>query len=351
MKISRARFLQLSLATATAGLLSACSTGSSDSADSAASSANAGGEYTVKHAFGSTTFQQVPQRIAVVQPWKNPDVLLALGVIPAGTPLISWGQNSNDSTDWFDTKLEDLGGKLEDITRYAETDGPNYEELAKLEPDAIFVPYGDTSQEVYDKLTAIAPVVPAPEGVGAYETSWQQCLEMAGAMLQREDDAARIIADTEKLIAQKAEEFPAIKGASFMAGYFDAEQNTFGAYTSKDSRPQFFESLGMVSAPYIVEHEAGAESVFLNISSEVLDTVECDALWAWTNSPDEEKAVRENKLFAQMPALKNDAVIFEDDKHPGLALSAASPLSIAWVLEETDLLEDLADAVEHTRAA
>ena len=107
----------------------------------------------------------------------------------------------------------------------------------------------------------------------------------------------------------------------------------------------------MVNAPYIVEHEAGAESVFLNISSEVLDTVECDALWAWTNSSDEEEAVRENKLFAQMPALKNDAVIFEDDKHPGLALSAASPLSVIWVLEETDLLEDLADAVAQTRAA
>lgn len=351
MKISRARFLQLSLATATAGLLSACSTGSGDSANSTAPSADTGGEYTVKHAFGSTTFKQVPQRIAVVQSWKNPDILLALGIIPVGVPLVSWGQNSNDSTDWFDAKLTELGGKLDDITRYSETDGPNYEELAKLDPDAIFVPYGDTSQEVYDKLAAIAPVVPAPEGVGAYETSWQQCLEMAGAMLRREDDAAQVIENTEKLIAQKVKDFPTIKGASFMAGYFDVEQNTFGAYTSKDSRPQFFESLGMVNAPYIVEHEAGAESVFLNISSEVLDTVECDVLWAWTNSSDEEAAVRENKLFAQMPALKNDAVIFEDDKHPGLALSAASPLSVAWILEETTLLENLADAVAHTRAA
>lgn len=351
MKLSRARFLQLSLATASAGLLAACSTGSDETGAGSASTASANGEYTVEHAFGSTVFEAVPQRIAVVQPWKNPDVLLALGVIPVGTPLVTWGQNANDSTDWFDAKLEELGGSLDELTRYDETDGPNYEALAQLEPDAIFVPYGDTSQEVYDKLTAIAPVVPAPKGVGPFETSWQQCVEMAGAMLQRESDAAQVVTDLEALIAQKTADYPNLAGASFISGYFDVSENTFGAYTSEDSRPQFFESLGMVNAPYVAENEAGAESVFLNISAEVLDTVDCDVLWAWTNSAEEEQGVRDNELFAQMPALKNDAAVFESDKRPGLALSAASPLSVTWILEETDLLQQLSTAVENTRSA
>ncbi|MDO4898015.1 MAG: ABC transporter substrate-binding protein [Rothia sp. (in: high G+C Gram-positive bacteria)] len=350
MKLSRAHFLQLSLASAAASLLSACSTGSkTESGQAAPSTSDA--SFTVKHAFGETVFDSVPQRIAVVQPWKNPDVLLAFGIVPVGTPKVSWGQNEKSSTDWFDAKLAELGGNLEDITRYDETDGPNYEELAKLNPDAIFVPYGDTTQETYDKLTAIAPVVPAPEGVGAYETSWQQCVEMAGIMLQRQDDATQIIADLEQLIKEKTAEHPNLSGASFIAGYFDAKQNTFGAYTSEDSRPQFFESLGMVNAPYIEQNQAGAESVFLNISSEVLDSVECDVLWAWTNAAEEEQEVRNNELFAQMPALKNDAVIFESDKKRGLALSAASPLSVAWALEDTDILSQLSAAVGKSKAA
>lgn len=349
MTLTRANFLKLSALTAAAGILSACTTGSGDSASSNSSAST--GEYTIEHAFGTTTFTSVPQKIAVVQPWKNPDVLLALGVIPAGTPKVSWGQNDQDSTDWFDAKLTELGGNLNDIVRYDETDGPNYEELAKIEPDAIFVPYGDTSQEIYDKLSAIAPVVPAPKGVGAYETSWQQCVEMAGLILQREDDAKKVISDFEALISEKTAEFPNLKGATFIAGYFDNENSTFGAYTSGDSRPQFFSSLGMESAPYITENEGGAESVFLNISAEVLDTVESDVVWAWTNSPEEETAVKENQLFQQLPALKNNAVVFESDKKAGLALSAASPLSIAWVLEDTQILSDLSTAVENTKKA
>lgn len=346
MTLTRATFLKITAASALTGVLSACSTGSS--APSSTSEAS-GGSYTVEHAFGSTTFDAVPEKIAVVQPWKNPDTLLALGVVPAGTPYVSWGENTNRSTDWFDAKLAELGG--EEPTRYDETDGPNYEALAALEPDAIFSPYGDMTQEVYDKLSGIAPVVPAPVGVGAYETSWQQCVEMAGKMLQREDNATSLITEVEGKLAEAVAQHPVLDGASFIAGYFDTAANTFGAYTSEDSRPQFFASLGMVNAPYISEHEGEAEGVYMIISSEVLDQVKCDVIWAWANSAEDAEAVRSNELFAQLPALKNDATVFETDKQRGLALSAASPLSALWALNETTLLADLAAAVENTRAA
>ncbi|MDY3048583.1 MAG: ABC transporter substrate-binding protein [Rothia sp. (in: high G+C Gram-positive bacteria)] len=346
MTLSRATFLKLTAAGALTGLLSACSTGSSNSQQSGSSAS--GGSYTVEHAFGSSTFSSVPQKVAVVQPWKNPDVLLALGLVPAGTPYVSWGENANRSTDWFDAKLAELGG--EEPTRYDETDGPNYEALATLEPDAIFSPYGDMTQEVYDKLSGIAPVIPAPVGVGAYETSWQQCLEMAGKMLQREDDATAVITEVEGKLAEAVAAYPNLKGASFIAGYFDTAANTFGAYTSEDSRPQFFSSIGMVNAPYIAEHEGEATGVFLNISPEVLDEVECDVLWAWANSSEDIEAIRGNELFANMPALKNNAALFDTDKHKGLALSAASPLSLPWVLESSDLLSELSTAVENTKA-
>lgn len=346
MALTRAAFLKLSAATALTSVLAACSTGSN--APSSTSKAS-GGSYTVEHAFGSTTFDAVPEKIAVVEPWKNPDVLLALGVVPAGTPYVSWGENANRSTDWFDAKLAELGG--EEPTRYDETDGPNYEALAALEPDVIFSPYGDMTQEVYDKLSGIAPVIPAPVGVGAYETSWQQCVEMAGKMLQREEDATALIQEVEAKLADAVAQHPILEGASSISGYFDTAANTFGVYTSEDSRPQFFTSLGMVNAPYITEHEGSAEGVYMTLSSEVLDQVEADVVWAWVNSAEEAESVRSNELFAQLPALKNNAVVFEADKQRGLALSAASPLSVVWVVEETTLLDELATAVENTRAA
>lgn len=345
--ISRGAFLKAAAATAAATILAGCSTGSNDESTSKSSAES--GPYTVKHAFGETTFDSVPQKIAVVQFWQNPDALLSLGVVPVGAPIVSWGGNDNQSTPWFDKKLEELGGKQP--TRYDETDGPNYEELAKLEPDAIFSPYGDMSQEIYDKLTEIAPVVPAPEGVGSWAASWQQTVEMAGKMLKKEDEAKKVIEDTEKQLKDKAAEYENLQGATFIAGAFDNKQNTFGAYTSSDARPRFFSLMGMELAPYIKEHEGGADSFFVNVSAEVIDQLEADAVWAWTETEEDIQTTKDNKLFAQMPALKNDAVVFESDKTFGLALSATSPLSLLWAVNETDVLDNMSKAVENTKKA
>lgn len=186
MTISRSTFIKGASFSALAGLLAACSTGTGTTSSTTNSSASAeAGAFpvTITSDYGDTVIKQAPTKIAVVNAWKNADVLLALGVIPAGIPKVSWGQNSNDSTDWFDAKLKEMGKSLNDITRYAEADGPAYQELAKLGPDVIFAPYGNMSAEIFKKLSEIAPVVTAPKGVGMFEVSWQQVAEQAGKML------------------------------------------------------------------------------------------------------------------------------------------------------------------------
>lgn len=183
MTISRSTFIKGVSFSTLAGLLAACSTGTgttSSTTNSSASAETGAFPVTITSDYGDTVIKQAPTKIAVVNAWKNADALLALGVIPAGIPKVSWGQNSNDSTDWFDAKLKEMGKSLNDITRYAEADGPAYQELAKLGPDVIFAPYGNMSAEIFKKLSDIAPVVTAPKGVGMYEVSWQQVVEQAG---------------------------------------------------------------------------------------------------------------------------------------------------------------------------
>lgn len=343
--LSRGAFLKLAAATAATGILAACSTGTKqDAATTASASTEA---YTIKHAYGETTFKSIPTKIAVVQNWINPDVLLALGVAPVGTPLVTWGQNDNNSTPWFDAKLKEIGGA--EPTRYDETDGPNYEELAKLAPDAIFTVYGDMNQEIYDKLSEIAPVVTAPEGVGPWAASWQQVVEQAGLMLKKEKEAAALIEETEKKITEAAKKHPDIAGASFIAGAFDAEQNTFGAYTSTDTRPRFFTLMGMELANYIKENQT-ADSFYMNISAEVMDSLEADVVWAWVNDAADVEKIKSNELFSKMPAMQKDAVIFESNKTVGLAASAASPLSLTWLVQETELLNNFTAAVKKSKA-
>lgn len=343
--ISRGAFLKAAAATAAAGLLAGCSTGSGDTA-STGSSASSEGSYTVKHAFGETVFDSVPQRIAVVNYWKNPDVLLALDVVPVGTPTVTYGGNANGSTDWFDAKLADLGG--ETPVFYDETDGPDYEALAQLDLDAIFSVYTDMSQEVYDKLSGIAPVVTMPEGVAAYAASWEEVTQQAGAMLQREDDAQALIDATHQQIEDAAAQHSALAGKTFAAGMFSLDEQTFSAYVATDSRSQFLTSLGMEIAPYITENTTEDSAFFIAVSGEVVNEVEADVVWAWGTSASDEADIKDNALFSQMPAVAGDRLVVETDNAVSIAVSAASPLSLNWVINETETLQKLAAAAERS---
>lgn len=343
-QISRSAFLKATAATALTGFLAACSTGANNqnSGSSAAESLTAN-TYFVTHAFGRTRFDSVPQKIAVVNYWKNPDALLALGVVPAGVPTVTYGANDQGSTDWFDQALAELDGDAP--VRYDETDGPDYEALAKLSPDAIFSAYGDMTQEVYDRLSAIAPVVAMPEGVGAFATSWEDTVRQAAAMLNTPSRGEEIIKTYQEEISAAAAQYPNLAGKTFVAGMFDLDAQSLSAYVASDSRSLFLTSLGMEIAPYIKDNASDQDAFFMSISGELVNQVESDLVWAWGTSDEDAEKIRANSLFSQMPAVARGALVVETNPAISLALSAASPLSLSWVLRETQVLEQLNQAV------
>ena len=72
--------------------LTGCATGSTDSDDSAASSTEAEADafpVTIEHAFGSTTIEQEPTRVATLG-WGDQDHVAALGVVTAGGAKAAW---------------------------------------------------------------------------------------------------------------------------------------------------------------------------------------------------------------------------------------------------------------------
>ena len=56
---------------------------------------------TIEHAFGSTTIEKEPQRVATLG-WSDQDHVAALGVVPVGATKITYGGNRSGSTDFFD---------------------------------------------------------------------------------------------------------------------------------------------------------------------------------------------------------------------------------------------------------
>src|SRR5215217_334120 len=132
---------------------------------------------TVRHAFGTTVIEEKPERVATVA-WANHEVPLALGVVPVGMSKATWGDDDGDGVlPWVEDQLEELDAETPVL--FDETEGIDFEAVADTQPDVILASYSGLTEEEYDTLSEIAPVVGYPEGPWA--TSWRDMIETTAA--------------------------------------------------------------------------------------------------------------------------------------------------------------------------
>src|SRR5215217_5676094 len=218
MAPSRVRSLIAAAAVAVLSL-SACSTGPADSGTAATGGASASADafpVTIEHAFGETTLTEKPERVATVS-WVNADVSLALGVVPVGMPADSYGGNENQSTPWKDARLEELDaaiGTENAPVQYSETDGIAFDDIAATNPDVILAAYSGLSQEDYDTLSKIAPVVAYPEV--AYGTDWKDMIRLNSEGIGLAAEGEQLISDIESQIKDAVAKSPQIAGKRTM---------------------------------------------------------------------------------------------------------------------------------------
>lgn len=311
--------------------LAGCQTGSGsdDNGDSEAS-----GEFprTIEHAYGSTTIDEEPQRVATIA-WVNQDVVLALGVAPIGIAATDFGGNDNQSTDWFDDALAENGG--DEPTKWSETDGLDFQAIAAAEPDVIIGVYSGMTQEDYDQLTEIAPTIAPPADTAAYGTPWDETTRMIGEALGRDDQAEELISTVEDEISQAAEDNPDLEGKTFIYGTVDPEaEEQISIYTSIDNRPRFLTALGMVQAPVVVEEEGDDPSEFyISWSPERADELDSDVLVTWAADDSVREAIESDSLLSNIPAVADGHMVLQTDGQETLSVSALSPLSIPWAIE------------------
>lgn len=286
---------------------------------------------TIEHAFGETTIEADPQRVVTVG-WSDHDVVAALGEVPVGATRISWGGNDEGSTDFFDAAIGELGATPAEVTRLDDSDGIPVEEIAALEPDVILGTNSGLTQEDYDALSRIAPVVAYPEV--AWGTPWRESVEMIGQALGRPAEAQESIAETEALIGETAAAYPELEGTSVAWAWFTPQDlSTIGLYTTTDLRPQMLRELGMVDAGIVTEQSTdGAFSI--NVSAEQADTIDADVLIFYTDGGIDPEALVSDPLVGRIPALGAGSFVAAGDPQAAQGLSSPSPLSIPVALEE-----------------
>ncbi|MFN3340292.1 MAG: iron-siderophore ABC transporter substrate-binding protein [Dietzia sp.] len=329
------------IATTAALVLSAC--GSSTDADSPDGASAAGGSeafpVVIEHALGTTTIDQAPERVATVA-WANHEVPLALGVVPVGMAAANFGDDDgNGMLPWVEDKLDELGAKPPVL--FDETDGIDFEAVADTDPDVILAAYSGLTQEDYDTLSEIAPVVAYPEQPWA--TSWRDSIRFNSMGLGLEAEGDALISQIEGEISEASSEYPQLDGTKtmFMTHVDPTDLSTVNFYTAADTRAAFFADLGLATPAAVAEASEGGEFSG-SISAEQLDMFDDVELIVTYGDQKLVDTLKADPLLSQMPAVKNDAIVFLDGNGPMGTAANPTPLAISWVLD--DYVAQLAEA-------
>lgn len=277
---------------------------------------------TVTHAYGETTIPEKPQRI-VTWGWSTQDAVIALGEVPVGIPHFSYGGDENGALRWTKEAVAALGGEFPTILPAGGE--PPVEAIAALKPDVILAVYSGLTEEQYDVLSGIAPVVAFPETV--WDTSWQDTITITGEAIGKKAEAEALVTELEQFIADETAKYPQLEGTTFAAiAEWNGEINVYG---DLDSRVQFLVNAGLTSAPSVAELAAG-EDLYFMLSFENLDRLTSDVLVTYFETPETDAAFFGNSVIALAPQVAKGAVARVVGAELINSVSPPSALSLKW---------------------
>ena len=339
------RLLAASAAIAATVALAGCGSDSDSSEPAAAGEGTSDTAFpvTIEHALGTTEIPEKPERVATVA-WANHEVPLALGVVPVGMSKATWGDDDNDGVlPWVEEKLEELDAETPVL--FDETEGIDFAAVAETDPDVILASYSGLTQEEYDTLSKIAPVVAYPDV--AWGTSVQDMIRLNSEALGLADEGEALIEDLDTTIEEALAEHPGLEDKSVMFSYLDPNDlSQVGFYTTHDTRPGFMASVGMTMPKVVEEASAGTEDFYVTRSAEDAEAFDDVDVFVTYGDPEGKfvAQLQADPLLSKIPAIEKGAIAVLEDATPLAASANPSPLSIGWGIDEYfDILEAAAD--------
>jgi iron complex transport system substrate-binding protein len=298
---------------------------------------------TIEHALGTTVIPAKPVRVATVA-WANHEVPLALGVVPVGFARANFGDDDDDGLlPWVAEQLEELGAQTPAL--FDEGDGIDFEAVAATDPDVILAAYSGLSQQDYDLLSQIAPVVAYPDA--PWSTDWREMIDLNSRALGMAEEGAALVASIEAEIADAVAAHPELKGkrAMFVTHLNAFDLSTINFYTANDTRVKFFEDLGLQS-PQSVKDASASGKYSGSVSAERIDSFNDVDILVTYGDQQLVDAVKANALISKMPAAARGAIVVLGSDPIGTAANP-TPLSISFILDDyLDLLSSAAEQPE-----
>jgi len=278
---------------------------------------------TVDHAYGSTTIETEPQRIVTIG-WNSQDSVLALGKTPVAMESFSGAGLENGILPWDEELLGDVEPTLLDSTS-----GVPFEQILALEPDVIIAVVSGITEDDYARLSQIAPTIPFKET--AWATTWQEQLSTIGSVLGQPKRAAELIEETDDSIADLAAGSPNLNGKTltFLSGNIDGLTN----YCADDGRVILMSQLGLKQSAGSAEL-CGDTQGSVTASREQYNELDADVIVLNDASGQGLPGLMGDKLFADLPAVKDGRLIQQLGLARVMALASPTSLSVKYAFAE-----------------
>lgn len=298
----------------------------------------------IQHAFGETVIESKPERVAAIA-WGNYDVPLALGIEPVGISMANYGVlDDSGLLPWTKAAFEGMG--ITTPVLFNDLAGLDYEAINEAEPDVILAAYSGITEEEYNLLSEIAPVIAYPEN--AWQTYWREQITLNSKGMGLEAEGEKLVTNLENLITEKISAYPELEDKTAAFFWFNpTDLGKFYVYLPADPRAAYLTDLGMVFPQSVLDIAEGTESFAIELSAENSDVLsDIDVIVTYGN---EEllKTLQSDSLIGMIPAIKRGSVAVIEDGTPLAASGTPSALSIPATIDEyLEILSDAASVAE-----
>lgn len=258
--------------------------------------------------------------------WSDAEVALALGVQPVGaSDWLGFGADNKGVGSWAVAEYGDVTPTLFEQPG----NGYDYEAIAALDPDVILNTRAAADEDVFNKLTEIAPTVYAPAGTADYGTAWDVQVKQVAQALGADEQGQTVIDSVGAVIEEQAAAHPEFKGVKAVTGTKFGDQ--YGAYIAGDFRWDLMASLGFEQNPAVLEVEP--TGFYAALSAEQVPALNADVAVFFPIGYTLAE-MEADPLLASLDVVKNKRVVWlESGDDLTQAFSAASPLSIPFAAQ------------------
>ena len=254
----------------------------------------------ITHALGTETFDQVPERIVVLE-WNFAEELLALGIQRVGMADIQGFEKWVKISETVSDEVVDVGTRQE----------PNLEEIAKLNPDVI-ITLSNNHGAIQEQLSKIAPTIfydtVSPEVTKDLYQNTFDSFKTTAKLLNKEAEAEQLIKRLDDKYAEATKAIEELnlptKEFLFTQAYSVNQAPTFRLFTKNSMVSHVLEKVGLEN---VIKDHTDAAWGFIDANVEGVSNYE-DVLFIHAVQSDDPlfDNLENNKAWGELAFVKND---------------------------------------------